>query len=51
MHMHEKLNRGQFDENGWSGQISRENSEGICTYCHFNKDRHGKRLPRFGEGY
>lgn|SRR5208282_164234 len=46
MHMHEKLHRGQFDENGWSGQISRENSVGLCRSCHLG-DEHGDRNPQW----
>jgi hypothetical protein len=50
MHMDEKLARGSFDANGWSGEISRENSWGICYGCHFGPGgHHGGRRPRFGE--
>ncbi len=50
MHMHEKLHRGQFDANGWSGEISRDNSVGICYDCHFGQGgAHHNRRVRFGE--
>ena len=43
MHMHEKIHRGQ------GGEISLENSCGICYECHFGPLGHGNRAPRFGE--
>lgn len=42
MHLHEKQHRGE------GGQISLENSIGLCADCHLNGE-HGDRKPRFGE--
>lgn len=41
-HMHEVIPRGE------GGNISLENSVGICASCHLN-DAHGDRKPRFGD--
>jgi hypothetical protein len=42
MHLHEKQHRGQ------GGEISLENSVGLCYDCHINQE-HGNRKPRFGK--
>lgn len=42
-HMHEQMTRGE------GGEISLENSVGICYDCHFGPQGHGDRQPRFGE--
>lgn len=39
-HLHERVPRGQ------GGEISRENSEILCSYCHLNV-AHGDRRPQF----
>lgn len=43
MHMHEKVFRGH------GGEISLDNSEGLCYDCHLNRETfgHGKRRPQF----
>lgn len=43
MHMHEKVFRGK------GGEISLENSEGLCYRCHIDNKPfgHGKRKPQF----
>lgn len=47
IHMHERLARGKFDENGLSGNISLDNSVGLCFNSHINIE-HGDRKPRWG---
>ena len=50
MHMDERLARGEFDERGWSGQISLDNSWALCANCHIGPGgEHWNRRPRFGE--
>lgn len=44
MHMHEVIHRGQ------GGEVSIENSVGICAECHIGPlGAHSDRRPRFGE--
>lgn len=44
MHMHEKVSRGD------GGNISLDNSEGLCYADHLGKNgAHGDRRPKFGE--
>ena len=44
LHMHEVLPRGE------GGEISLDNSVGICADCHIGpQGAHGNRRPRFGE--
>jgi len=45
MHMHERHARGKFID-GKFGEISLENSEGLCAYCHLQVE-HGDRQPQF----
>src|SRR5579885_229872 len=48
MHMDEILARGEFDENGKSGEISLENCQGLCSPCHIGpRGEHGNRRPQF----
>lgn len=48
MHMDEKLARGEFDEDGHSGEISLENSWGLCSPCHIGpRGEHGDRQVKF----
>ncbi len=48
MHMHEKHSRGTFVK-GRSGNISLDNSEGLCFSCHLGPNgEHGDRRPKFG---
>ena len=41
--MHEKQHRGK------GGEISLENSEGLCAFCHLEVE-HGDRRPQFRGG-
>lgn len=42
MHMHEKIHRGR------GGEISLENSVGLCADCHIGRSgEHGSRRPQF----
>lgn len=42
MHLHERIHRGQ------GGEISLENSEGLCSTCHIGPSgEHGNRRPQF----
>ena len=50
MQMHERIHRGKFDTEGWSGEISIDNSWAICAHCHVGPGgEHWNRRPRFGE--
>lgn len=42
LHMHEVIHRGK------GGEVSLQNSVGLCYECHFSLG-HGDRAPRFGE--
>jgi 5-methylcytosine-specific restriction endonuclease McrA len=45
MHMHERVFRGH------GGEISLDNSEGLCFDCHLNRPTfgHGNRQPKFSK--
>ncbi len=50
MHLDEILARGEFDDDGRSGEVSLENSQALCANCHIgSRGEHGDRRPQFSK--
>lgn len=49
MHLDEMQARGEFDEQGRSGEISVDNCQGLCAECHIvgPRSEHGSRRPQW----